>query len=57
MTVAKHSFWQELVRLVDPPSNTPTKPSVAHKDQMSFNVDLCDIDVDGPWVSWPNRLK
>ena len=48
---------QDLIQLVDPPSNTPMKPSVALEDQMSFNVDLCDIDVDGPWVSRPNRLK
>jgi len=45
---------QELVQLVDAPSNTPRKPSVALKDQMSFTVDLSDIDVDGPWVSRPN---
>jgi len=38
-------------------SNTPRKTSEALEDQMSFNVDLCDIDVDGSWVSWPNRLK
>ena len=48
---------QELVQFVDLPSNTPRKPSVALEDQMSFNVDLCDIEVDGPWVLWPNRLK
>jgi len=48
---------QELVQLVDLPSNTPRKPSVALEEKMSFNVDLCDIEVDGPWVSWPNRLK